>query len=257
MSKITHESSQGFQILDSEGHVIISYIPRLNYDFQTFVEALKAQAFTRVEYISQYGKANRTPRLTWAWAYVEGSNIVEPINCRGLNFYPERMPPYLESLSAYIRATAIHNYEFDPMYNSCIIGRYDSGEDQIGFHRDDETFLEHLFCANVTVGYSRDFQFRIDFPDVLARNGGKPETHEISLDHASVLFFSGVEHALPKRAAHKNQGVRYSISFRRMKNNIGVGNTMYYCRGLAGAINDQSKQTYETKLRNLQNGANK
>lgn len=116
------------------------------------------------------------------------------------------------------------------------IGKYNDGEDNIGFHTDDETFLEHHFCANVTLGAPRDFQFKIVKAD------GSKQTHEIKLENRSVFFFFGLEHALPKRARAK--GVRYSISFRNMKNNIGIGNSFYYCRGLQGAEEDSKKEQY-------------
>ena len=252
-NKVVLDAGKGLEITTSDGHVIISYISQLNFDFNSLYQWLLSINYTRVKYISQYGTPNRTPRKTWCWAHVEGHDINKPVKYRQLNFLPERMPPQLEALSQYIRACVIHNYDFDPKYDTCLVGKYEDGNDQIGFHTDAETFLEHLFCANVSVGYERDFQFKDDRPETLAQNGGKPVTNEIKLKSGSVLFFSGVEHALPKRAGHqRNQGVRFSISFRKMCNDIGVGNLMYYCRGLDGAVDDEFKKTYQEKLTKLQ-----
>lgn len=252
-NKVVLDASKGLEITTSDGHVIISYIPRLNFDFNSLYQWLLTINYTRVKYISQYGKPNRTPRKTWCWAHIEGHDINKPVKYRQLNFLPERMPPQLEALSQYIRACVVMNYNFDPKYNSCIIGMYENGDDTIAFHSDAETFLEHLFCANVSVGYEREFQFRDDREEVMAANNGKPVTNEIKLQSGSVLFFSGVEHALPKRVHHDQQnGVRFSISFRKMGNDIGIGNTMYYCRGLDGAVNDELKKTYQEKLTKLQ-----
>jgi len=99
-----------------------------------------------------------------------------------------------------------------------------------------------LFCANVTIGHARDFQFKDD----------KKQLYEVKLQDKSLFFFSGLEHSLPKRAGVKAGRTRYSLSFRNMKNNIGIGNSYYYCRGLAGAIDDNDKLEYEQKLVNLQ-----
>ena len=215
------------------------YIPEIPLDEnELFTELVKVN-FTRVYYISRFGKANRTPRLTWSWGKIND----EIINYRGLDFIGEAMPIWLEKLSQICRNIAIKKWQFDPSYNSCIIGRYDNAEDQIGFHKDDETFLEHHFCANVTLGFSRDFQFKDDNKFI----------HEIKLGHKSLFFFQDVEHAIPKRAGVKPGEVRYSISFRKMKNNIGIGNIFYYCRGLAGSLDNENKKNYEIELSKLQN----
>ena len=107
-------------------------------------------------------------------------------------------------------------------------------------------FLAHHFCANVTLGYARDFQFKTVNPD------GTKQTHEICLAHKSTFFFKGLEHALPKRAAVKAGEIRYSISFRNMQNMIGIGNSFYYCRGINGATNNQNKQEYAASLQQMQ-----
>jgi hypothetical protein len=280
-NKFTHLSNDSFQINGQNGQVLAAYIAKNDIDVDNLIQFLSTIDFVRVRYVSQYSKANRTPRLTWTWAHSkanrinlsynsDSNNIYDKlrmvsnpnppqtiVNFKGLNFYAEAMPPVLEKLSMYCRLTAIQNYGFDPCYNSVIIGKYLDGTDEIGFHRDDESFLAHTFCANITLGHSRDFQFRID-PEHLNKNPltheiPTRETHEVSLGHTSLFFFSGLEHALPKRAGHTvDQGVRYSISFRNMETDVGVGNSMYYCRGVDGAINDQRKGDYITKLHRLQ-----
>ncbi len=60
-----------------------------------------------------------------------------------------------------------------------------------------------------------------------------------------------MEHSLPKRAGVKKGDVRYSISFRNMKTDVGIGNSYYYCRGLEGAIDDDDKKEYINKLNTL------
>ena len=254
MSKKVYDPNIDWQFTNEKGEILAAYIPNNTFD-----------------YISKYGKINRTPRLTWAYGQVNAnmpnSLFVDPqtqskttlrvipnpdvantpdiTNYRNLDFQSEVMPPWLESLSQYCRQLSIMNWGFDPAYNSAIIGRYDDGDDSIGLHTDKESFLEHHFCANVTLGYSRDFQFKTINPD------GTKQTHEIKLAHKSAFFFKGLEHALPKRAAVNPGEIRFSVSFRNMKNNIGIGNSFYYCRGLAGAINNENKEKYIREMNGL------
>lgn len=236
-TKIIYDASKPFEFKDNEDYLRAAYYPEIDMDDIT--DELSKIDFTRVHYISRFGKANRTPRLTWCYGKVNSDEIVD---YKGLNFIPEAMPLWLEDLSIKCRQISLDNYDFDPEYNSCIIGRYDEANDQIGFHFDTETFLTHHFCANVTLGYSRDFQFK----------NSEKQLYEIKLQNKSLLFFCGLEHSLPKRAAVKKGQIRYSISFRNMKNNVGIGNSYYYCRGLSGAINDDDKLKYEKLLKDLQ-----
>lgn len=273
--KIIYDPTKFFEFIDDENFIRAAYYPELNVDDKKLLDELSSINFVRVHYISRFGKANRTPRFTWCYGKVDSNiktenlsedekNLVfdkydidkntkylslpaidikdEIVDYKGLNFSPEVMPVWLEKLSLLCRKISIEKYDFDPEYNSCIIGRYDDANDQIGFHFDTETFLAHHFCANVTLGYARDFQFK----------DKDKQLYEVKLQNKSLFFFFGLEHSLPKRAAVKEGQIRYSISFRNMKNNVGIGNSYYYCRGLNGAIDDDDKIKYEKQLTNLQ-----
>ena len=271
--KIVYDNDKIWVFTDQQGKLVAAYIPQNNLDLQSLWDNLSRVPFTRVYYISKYGKPNRTPRLTWAWGQVDANmpnpqfdptnpthetsvlrvlpNSAAPqdpdlVHYRGLDFQSEVMPSWLESLAQHCRMVAIMNWSFDPEYNSVIIGKYEGGDDSIAFHTDDETFLAHHFCANVTIGQPRDFQFK-----TLSFDGTK-QTHEIKLANTSLFFFLGLEHALPARKGTPPGAVRYSISFRNMANNIGIGNSYYYSRGLDGAVDNENKVTYQAKLRELQ-----
>ena len=213
------------------------------------ISFLNSINFTRVVYISPYKKINTTPRLTWCWGIVQpdtefrrNSKPSAPmVGYRGLNFIPEEMPPCLQELALTCRNIAKQIRGFDPGYNSCIIGKYENGEDQIGFHTDAETFLATKFCANVTIGAERDFHFKLG-----------DQTYGISLKTESLFFLDSLEHSLPKRKKIPNGNIRYSISFRNMANDIGIGNSYYYCRGLDGAINDTKKMEYLQEMERIQ-----
>tara|TARA_R110001632_G_scaffold94050_1_gene199741 strand:- start:1883 stop:2632 length:750 start_codon:yes stop_codon:yes gene_type:complete len=239
--KIIHVNDKTI-VFKQKGKVLAAYIPDLKLD-DDFMNNLESVPFSRVKYISPYQKINTTPRYTWAYGKVKNQDDI--VKYKGLNFVAEIMPDWLNNLCLQMRNISKTKFGFDPEYNSAIIGRYNNGNDQIGFHFDTETFLEHHFCANVTIGSARDFQFRT----YNAKN--EKCTHEIKLDDKSVFFFLGLEHALPKRVGVKEGQIRYSISFRNMKNNIGIGNSYYYCRGIEGAINDEDKEKYLIKMQKI------
>lgn len=247
-AKKTYANDREWIFEDKKGNLMAAYIPNNPLD-EDLLENLNALPFTRVVYISKYGKKNRTPRLTWAYGIsgdrVSGDVITEAITYRGLDFMPEPMPPWLERLARYCCDLSKSKWGFQPEYNSVIIGKYEDGDDSIAFHTDDETFLKHHFCANVTIGSERDFQFKTETA------GSGKTTHEIKLADKSIFFFLGLEHALPKRAGVKSGEVRYSISFRNMATSVGIGNSFYYCRGLAGALDNQKKVDYIAKLNEL------
>jgi len=182
---------------------------------ESFILGLEKIPFTRVYYKSRFNSANRTPRQTWCY----GKSQSDVVTYRGLNFQAEKMPKWLQDMADRCSKIVIELKGFNPGYNSCIVGKYVGGNDQIGFHFDTETFLAHHCCVNLTIFF----------------------------------MFEGLEHALPKRARTPKDAVRYSISFRNMKNDIGIGNSYYYCRGLAGAIDDEMKIQYQKELASMQN----
>lgn len=278
LTKQIHDPTKSWIFKDEEGNIAAAYFPEITLDTTEIWDELCKMPFTRVYYVSQYGKANRTPRLTWAYGQVNSNtpvdqlptdlkaSIIEKYGLRqdtrlrclpdprvkdaptqvtyrqyGLDFMSEVMPEWLERLSLYVREIALLQFGIHTDYNSCIIGKYENGDDQIAFHTDTEPFLAHHFCANVTLGWARDFQFK----------DAAKQTHEIKLGHKSLFFFLGLEHALPKRAGVKPGEIRFSISFRNMAKNDGIGNSFYYCRGLAGAVDNDRKRAYAEKLQKL------
>lgn len=264
MSKQIYDPSKNWVFRNTDNNLIAVYIAQLVADSEYNLRELNKIKYTRVEYISRFGKANRTPRYTWCYGKVDSNIVTYEKHGKKLNFQTEEMPKFLKDLSVYCRNISRYNWKcvgydgkknpilvenenhdlsigFDPEYNSCIIGMYEDRDDSIGFHFDTETFLKHHFCANVTFGYSRDFQFKDD----------SRTTHEIKLGNNSLFFFLGLEHALPKRAAVKKGERRFSISFRNMCKDVGIANSYYYSRGLDGAIDDECRKSYSNKLESL------
>ena len=221
------------------GNIAAIYVPEIPIS-KNLRKHLDELNFVRVYYKGRFGTVNRTPRLTMTFGQVNPEEKPNMIRYRGLNFMSDPMPRWLNRLSKTCRKYVKATFGFDPEYNSCIIGKYIGPTDQIAFHSDAETFLAHHVCSNVTIGDTRDFQFRL--------NGN---THEITLQDESLFIFTEVEHALPKRARTPPDAVRYSISFRNMATDIGIGNSFYYCRGFDYAIDDELKEKYIIELEQM------
>src|SRR6478736_5010100 len=107
--KIIYDSSKSFDFNENDRKA--SYFPEIDIDDNSLLEELNKINFARVKYISRFGKANRTPRLTWCYGKIPSkilpSNIILPdvvvndkikklpipvsneiVNYKGLNFTP-------------------------------------------------------------------------------------------------------------------------------------------------------------------------
>jgi hypothetical protein len=143
MAKIIYDATKSFEFYDEKKVLRAAYFPEIDIKDNELSEELKNINFTRVLYISRFGKVNRTPRLTWCYGRVD-SNIktisltekeindiyqkynlnrdikylslpnnqskTETVNYKGLNFESELMPCWLEKLSLQCRAIAITQY---------------------------------------------------------------------------------------------------------------------------------------------------
>lgn len=164
--------------------------------------------YTRVSY-QKYGKLRNTPRLTWCYGQY---NNQDTATYRGKTFKTEPIPDWLLQIKAPIERF------IGVTFNTVILNKYTDGKDHIGWHSDDEEFLQHHYIASISIGASRDFQMRVN-------NG---PIHEIKLKEGSLLVFDGVKHCLPKRKGCSQ--TRYNITFRCIKDAKGVGNYYYYNR---------------------------
>jgi alkylated DNA repair dioxygenase AlkB len=95
------------------------------------------------------------------------------------------------------------------VYNSCLLNRYHSGEEGMGWHSDDEKMLQpNGSIASVSLGAERKFAFKHK------RTG---ETVSLLLDHGSLLEMKGETqrywlHSLPKTKKVKRE--RINLTFR-------------------------------------------
>jgi alkylated DNA repair dioxygenase AlkB len=158
--------------------------------------------------ITLYGKEHQTPRLT-AWygdkgkSYTFSGTRLEPL-------------PWTEDLLA-IRQRV--EKEAGVLFNSVLLNLYRSGQDSVGWHRDDEPeFGANPVIASVSFGESRPFQFRHKFKK-------EAEKLSIPLHHGSLLIMKGTtqhfwEHQIPKTVRHIRP--RINLTFRIIKSVIPV-----------------------------------
>jgi alkylated DNA repair dioxygenase AlkB len=175
------------------------------------IDYLNHFRYSQVHY-PKFGKERYTPRQTYCYGQFKNEPIA---SYRGKSFQTEPIPEWLNQLKTPIEEWVGLDF------NAVIMNRYSSGQEYIGWHQDDETFLEHQTIASVTLGADRAFQFR---------SRPKESIQEITLRSGSLLLFSdGLLHSLPKRA--RVNTVRYNITFRKVNSNRGIGNYYYYNRG--------------------------
>lgn len=220
MNKITYQNDK---VIEKFGNISAQYIP--NYITPLLLEqlskflssaepiykGLNTVPYVRVSY-QKFAKLRFTPRFTWCYGQYNGESLA---SYRGQGFQTELIPQWLLDIKM-----PIEKY-LGVDFNAVILNKYENGEDYISWHQDDEEFLEHHLIASISIGAERDFQMRTD----------KNETiHEIKLQSGSLIIFNGVLHSLPKRM--KVSGVRFNITFRKVKSNHGIGNYYYYNRGI-------------------------
>ena len=179
--------------------------PTLQNDIYSLLSSLQ---FAKVTY-NKFGKLRSTPRSSWCYGQID-----DTATYKELTFKTEPIPGWL----FHIKSPIEQYLGID--FNAVIINKYENGDDYISWHQDDEKFLDHHVVASISIGMERAFQMRSDEKGII---------HEIQLKSGSLLIFNDVRHSLPKR---KNvSGVRFNITFRKVKDNTGIGNYYYYNRG--------------------------
>ncbi|KAI3800252.1 hypothetical protein L1987_28339 [Smallanthus sonchifolius] len=115
-------------------------------------------------------------------------------------------------------------------FNSLLMNRYNSGNDYVGWHADDEKLYgPNPEIASISFGCERDFFLKKkshppvvglgDRPSKRPKNNDSVEKHCFKLKHGSLLLMRGNTqrdwlHSLPKRA--KAESARINLTFRRV-----------------------------------------
>jgi alkylated DNA repair dioxygenase AlkB len=95
-------------------------------------------------------------------------------------------------------------------YNYCLLNRYRSGTDSMGWHADDEPEMGNVI-GSLSLGATRTFQIR---------HKKTKETRSFPLGHGTLLIMAGTmqqfwKHAVPK--TKMNVGERINLTFRQIK----------------------------------------
>ncbi|CDW53465.1 alpha ketoglutarate dependent dioxygenase alkB [Trichuris trichiura] len=104
-------------------------------------------------------------------------------------------------------------------YNFVLVNRYNSGNNYIGEHRDNETDLDpNAPICSLSLGLKRDFLFR--HRKCRQHDPDAPNNVLMKLDHGSLLVMKPPTnrhwyHSLPKR--RRQLGVRINFTFRKMR----------------------------------------
>lgn len=155
------------------------------------------------EEITIYGKTHLTPRLT-AWYGDPGKTY---------QFSGTKLHPYPWTSELLFIKEKVES-ESNTYFNSVLLNLYRTGQDSVGWHRDNEKeFGENPVIASVSFGETRPFQLRHKFKKEISRL-------EIPLSHGSLLLMQGKtqhfwEHQIPKTA--KNISPRINLTFRQIK----------------------------------------
>ncbi|KAM0021792.1 putative DNA oxidative demethylase [Helianthus debilis subsp. tardiflorus] len=112
-------------------------------------------------------------------------------------------------------------------FNSLLINRYNSGNDYVGWHADDEKLYgPNPEIASISFGCERDFFLKMKSQGEVVREPpskrakkNKVEKHCFKLKHGSLLLMRGNTqrdwlHSVPKRA--KAESARINLTFRRV-----------------------------------------
>lgn len=145
--------------------------------------------------IKIFGKVHKEPRLTtWYGPSYKYSSIAWPSS------------PFPEFLWA--MRTQLNNL-CAKEFNAVLLNYYRSGQDSMGWHRDNEKEIDTSVIASVSFGASRTFQ---------ARHRSKGIKRSVELEHGSLLLMKNCqehwEHQLPKRT--RVDQPRLNLTFRRI-----------------------------------------
>lgn len=152
-------------------------------------------------FVRLFGKSVPCPRLS-AWYGDEGAAYAYS----GTTHKPTAWTLELSNVRQRIEEAA------NCSFNSVLLNRYRTGRDSMGWHADDEPELgRQPTVASVSLGARRKMRFRL--------KSDHRVTHDLWLDHGSLLIMAGEtqhlwQHALPK--TKRVDGERLNLTFRRI-----------------------------------------
>ncbi|MER2997305.1 alpha-ketoglutarate-dependent dioxygenase AlkB family protein [Pontibacter populi] len=198
MSKFIQSSASKLYIPDAE----VYYVPGFftERESERYYTQLLEQVSWKQEKIRMFGKEMPMPRLT-AWyghkAYTYS----------GLQNKPQPWLPLLLQIKEKVELATGHSY------NSVLLNLYQSGQNSMGWHSDDEPELgPEPTIASVSLGAERRFGFR-------HRHNKAQKNIYLTITHGSLLLMQGPtqhnwQHAIPKTS--RLIGNRINLTFRNI-----------------------------------------
>lgn len=125
---------------------------------------------------------------------------------------PRPIPPVLSALLKHVSSLTSATYNF------VLVNYYETGQDSISWHSDDESFLGPLPCiASLSLGSPRDFMMK-------HKSAKETKVEKWSLESGDMVVMRGTTqsrwlHSVPKRA---NAMGRMNLTFRKAMNVQGT-----------------------------------
>ena len=120
---------------------------------------------------------------------------------------PHKFPPEILELKERIEK------EYGVIFNSCLVGKFDSPKDKIGFHSDSSTSLgEDPHIGSVSFGKTRDFKLKRKGTD-------SSEKVTVTLKHGDLVVMKDGSnknylHAVPPDKTCSEENCRINLTFR-------------------------------------------
>ncbi len=152
-------------------------------------------------WVKMFGKTHKIPRKQ-AWM----SNNQAPYTYSHQRLDSQGWPNELEQLKQWLQQ------DLKQQFNSCLLNRYQNGQEHMGWHADDEPELgPKAHVAIISLGQDRDL--------LIKEKQSRKSYFSIRLEHGSLLYMPAPMqqhwlHALPKRSLRSHPGTRISLTFR-------------------------------------------
>jgi len=165
-----------------------------------YFKVLKSEIEWQHDSITLYGKTYPQPRLTALFG-----NTIKPYSYSGITMFPKPFTPTLLKIKSKIEAFTEINF------NAVLLNFYRDGNDNIGWHSDDEKELgKDPVIASLSFGAERMFHLKHNKEKI---------SFKIKLENGSLLLMKGAtqhfwKHQIPK--SKKINQLRINLTFRRI-----------------------------------------
>jgi len=184
----------------------LAFIPNYLDQIQSghLMRSLIAELDWQQPVLKMFGREVASPRVH-SWHGDEHAHY----QWSGRTWQPQPWVPKLDAIRDDLKQT------LNIRFNSCLVNRYRSGDDAMGWHADNESELgKNPVIASVSIGALRDFDLRYSRTD---SSESKIESFRIPLGDGSLLVMYGeTQHYWKHRVRRQRQvtGERLNLTFR-------------------------------------------